>query len=133
MGEKENKRLTLEDLIARKAQREETKPALKTVCLEKLGGELTIKKLPLADMLRLMEGVGEEATLRENLEFEVELIYKCCPLFQDKRLQEEYDCVEPTDIVCKVLEDDLGAIAELSAAILDFYGMGESVRQQLKN
>lgn len=133
MSKETAKKLTLEDLIARKAQRDEAKMSFKAVYLEKLGGELTIKKLPLMEMLRLMEGAGDDATLQESLEFEIELIYKCCPLFQDKRLQAEYDCAEPTDVVCRVLDDDIGAVAELAAAIMDFYGMGESIRQQLKN
>ena len=52
---------------------------------------------------------------------------------QDKRLQEAYECAEPYDVVMRVLDDNIGAVGELTAAILDFYGMGDSIRDQLKN
>lgn len=127
-----NTKLTLDALIARKAQRDEAKMEFKDVYFERLGGCLTFKKLPLLKVIDLVDG-ADGTGLRESLEMQVQLIYRCCPVMQDKRLQAEYECDEPTDIVCGLFEDDLGAIAEASAAILDFYGMGESVREQLKN
>ena len=50
-----------------------------------------------------------------------------------KELQEAYGCQEPYDIVLRVLDDNVGALAELANAVLDFYGMGDSIRDQLKN
>ena len=127
------KKLTLDALIAKKEQREANQTEYREVPVESLGGTLTIKKLPLSQMLELMDAQDENAGMKENVEFEVELIYRCCPMFQDKKLQAAYECAEPYDVVYRVMDDDLGAIGELSTAILDFYGMGDSVREQLKN
>lgn len=127
------KKLTLEALLDKKEQREASRTAFREIPVKALDGVLLMKKLPLSQILELMDRQDDNASLKENLDFEVELIYKCCPLFQDKQLQAAYACDEPYDVVLKVLDDDLGAIGELAAAVLDFYGMGESVRDQLKN
>ena len=126
-------KLTLEDLIAKKEQREASKSEYREVPVPSLGGTLTLKKLPLSQMLGLMDAQSDDAGMKENLDFEVEMIYKSCPMLQDKRLLAAYDCAEPYDIVMKVLNDNVGAAAELAAAVMDFYGMGSSIRDQLKN
>lgn len=132
MADKKTK-LTLDALLARKAQREAAKPGHKDVYIEALDGCLTVRKLPLLQVIDLIDGAGDDASLRENLDLQAQLIYKCCPMMQEKRLQAEYECGEPHEIVYRLLDDDLGAVSELSAAILDFYGMGDTVRDQLKN
>ena len=129
----ELKKLTLSDLIARKEQRESSKAEYRDIKVEALGGILTLKKLPLSQVLTMLDDQDENAGMKENMDFEVELIYKSCPMLQNKELQEAYGCQEPYDIVLRVLDDNVGALAELANAVLDFYGMGDSIRDQLKN
>ena len=129
----ELKKLTLSDLIARKEQREAGRTDYRDVKVEALDGTLTLKKLPLSQVLTMLDDQNENAGMKENLDFEVELIYKSCPMLQNKELQEAYGCQEPYDIVLRVLDDNVGALAELASAVLDFYGMGDSIRDQLKN
>lgn len=129
----ELKKLTLSDLIARKEQREAGRTDYRDVKVEALDGMLTLKKLPLSQVLTMLDDQDENAGMKENLDFEVELIYKSCPMLQNKELQEAYGCQEPYDIVLRVLDDNVGALAELASAVLDFYGMGDSIRDQLKN
>lgn len=129
----ELKKLTLSDLIARKEQREAGRIDYRDVKVEALDGALTLKKLPLSQVLTMLDDQDENAGMKENLDFEVELIYKSCPMLQNKELQEAYGCQEPYDIVLRVLDDNVGALAELASAVLDFYGMGDSIRDQLKN
>ena len=129
----ELKKLTLSDLIARKEQRESSKADYRDIKVEALGGMLTLKKLPLSQVLTMLDDQDENAGMKENLDFEVELIYKSCPMLQNKELQEAYGCQEPYDIVLRVLDDNVGTLAELASAVLDFYGMGDSIRDQLKN
>lgn len=129
----ELKKLTLSDLIARKEQREAGRTDYRDVKVEALDGALTLKKLPLSQVLTMLDDQNENAGMKENLDFEVELIYKSCPMLQNKELQEAYGCQEPYDIVLRVLDDNVGALAELASAVLDFYGMGDSIRDQLKN
>ena len=129
----ELKKLTLSDLIARKEQREAGRIDYRDVKVEALDGALTLKKLPLSQVLTMLDDQNENASMKENLDFEVELIYKSCPMLQNKELQEAYGCQEPYDIVLRVLDDNVGALAELASAVLDFYGMGDSIRDQLKH
>ena len=129
----ELKKLTLSDLIARKEQREAGRTDYRDVKVEALDGMLTLKKLPLSQVLTMLDAQDENAGMKEDLDFEVELIYKSCPVLQNKELQEAYGCQEPYDIVLRVLDDNVGALAELASAVLDFYGMGDSIRDQLKN
>lgn len=129
----ELKKLTLSDLIARKEQREAGRIDYRDVKVKALDGALTLKKLPLSQVLTMLDDQDENAGMKENLDFEVELIYKSCPMLQNKELQEAYGCQEPYDIVLRVLDDNVGALAELASAVLDFYGMGDSIRDQLKN
>lgn len=131
--EKKLTKLTLESLIARHEQRDAEKAEFREIEVPALGGTLVFKKLPLTEFLNMMDQQGDNPSLRESVDFEVELIYKSSPTLQDKKLQAEYECEEPTDIVYRLLDDNLGAIGSLSAEILDFYGMGEPVREQLKN
>lgn len=119
------KKLTLEALIARKAQREADKLAFKEVYVDALEGSLTLKKLPAMRFAAMM-GKYDSENFVENLEFEVELVYASCPMLQDKGLQEAYGVKDPLDIVLAVLDDDLGALGTLAEAITGFYGLGET-------
>lgn len=49
----------------------------------------------------MLDDQNENAGMKENLDFEVELIYKSCPMLQNKELQEAYGCQEPYDIVLR--------------------------------
>lgn len=118
------KKLTLEALIAKKEQRQQDKAAYKDVYVESLGGCLTLKKLPAMRFAAMM-GKYDSSDFEQNLAFEVELIYASCPMLQDKALHEAYDVKDPMDIVLAVLDEDLGALGTLAEAITGFYGLGE--------
>ena len=68
------KKLTLEALIAKKEQREASKSEYRDIPVESLGGSLTVKKLPLSQILAFLDSADENAGLKENLAFEAELI-----------------------------------------------------------
>ena len=115
-------KLTVEDLIAKKQQRELQQAGFKQVYIESLGGELEIEKLPVPKYLGLLGDVDEDSSALENVQAQVSLIYESCPLLHNKALQEAYECVEPTDIVYKVLDDNLMEIARITGIISEFYG-----------
>lgn len=116
------KKMTLQDLMIRAEQRQAAGRVSKNVVLPGLGGALTVEKIPLARMLSLLDGVDAES-MTDNLSFQVELIYQCCPLMRNHELQEAYQCAEPTDVVCAVLDDNLRDVAELAEEILALYGL----------
>lgn len=121
----QGKILTLEALIASKEQRAAAKLEYKDVFVPALGGSLTLRKIPATRFAALL-GKYDSNNFEENLQFEIELIYTCCPLLQDKALHEAYGVQDPHDIVMKVFDDDLGAMATVAEAITAFYGLGEA-------
>lgn len=127
-------KLTLSDLLARKEQREKDQTEYKAVYVDCLDGELTLKKISLSRFLDMMGGIDEGTSPAEAMRAQAELIYQCCPLFQKKELQEAYECVEPTDVVFRVLDDNIMAISQLTAEIQSFYGMDlDDYADALKN
>ena len=125
------KKLTLEALIAKKEQRQAAKAEYKDVWIPSLEGCLTLKKLP-ATRFAAMMGRFDSENFEENLQFEIELVYACCPMLQKSELQEAYGVKDPHDIVLAVLDDDLGALGTLAEAATSFYGLGE-VPDAVKN
>lgn len=120
-------KLTIEDLLAKK-DRQEVKS--KTVYLNGLGGELEVRRIPLA---RYMEYTDKASSgdAQAMLEAQCEMIYACCPILHDQQLQEAYECREPLEIVEKVLQDNLADMNALTVAIASLYGM--DLEDDLKN
>ena len=107
-----SRKATLAKLLALKER-----PKRETVTVHVPGIDTTVelRKLPLA-----------------------EKIYAFCTDFHEPELQEQYDCKVPTDIVGKILLDDLGDWTFLGAAINRMYGLGrdetgEAPQETVKN
>ncbi len=131
MSKDTHKKLALADLLARAEQRAGDKKAYKQLYIEPLDGELTVEKIPLPRVLSMLDGVNSN-NMMDSLDFQVNLIYQCCPVLRNPELQGAYDCKEPTDIVCAVFEDNMVAISKAAEAILDFYGLADS-KDAVKN
>ena len=112
-------KLTIEDLLAVKERPSYEKT---TVFLPSLGGELEVVKIPLARYMRMIsEAASDDA--EKSLYAQYDLIYACCPLLHDAQLQEAYACHEPSEIVPKVLQENLGDLNTLTVAITGMYGV----------
>lgn len=131
MSKETHKKLALADLMARAEQRRDGARTYKSVYLPTLGGELTLEKISLTRVLGLLDGV-DSTDMQANLDFQVELIYQCCPMLRNRELQEAFGCKEPTDIVCALLEDNFGDISMAADAILEMYGLSDN-RDSVKN
>ena len=53
-------------------------------------------------------------------------------MLKNKRLLQHYECVEPTDIVEKIFNDNAAAIGDFGRKILALYGLDE-LPDMLKN
>jgi hypothetical protein len=128
-----SERITIESLIQRAEQRKNDKIKLKEVYNETLGGNLVIKRVPLTQVVGILDKLdGENLKLSDCIEMYKELIYKCCPILQNKDLQEEFGCAEPYDIVTEVFEDNVGEINKLAEEILAMYGMADNPVKELE-
>jgi hypothetical protein len=126
-------KVTLSDLLRRKEEKDR-KNEVARVYVESFGGELELNRLPLAKFLDLLDGVTEKTGAGESLRIQMEIIYESCPILHNKELQEAYDCVEPTEIVGKIFDDNIGEIMTVLGAIFEMYGMDSGdIIDDLKN
>lgn len=120
-------KLTIEDLLAQKERGEVTETS---VHLDSLGGELEIRKIPLVKfnsyMARAQKGDPEEM-----VEAQYEMIYACCPILHNRKLQEAYECKDPLDIVPRVFRENMVDLNTITSAITKFYGY--DLDEALKN
>lgn len=120
-------KLKVTDLIAKK---EQIKKERKEIHVESLGGSLEIEKLSLSAFLRLLDDFSEKTKTSEAVQMQVEIIYECCPILHDNELQSAYGCADPTEIVLKILGDNINEVNRIFNEIMDFYGMADD---DLKN
>ena len=122
--------VTLEKLFSKKMDNE--KKNSKEFYSQELGGVIEIKKIPIRKIIGLLNECQTD-DIQIGFELNQHIIYMCCPIFQNKQLQEQYEVVEPFEIVGKIFNENIGEIAKLSGAILEFYGLsGEELSQAVK-
>ena len=131
MSKETNKKLSLEDLLARAEQRERGKTVFKRVYIDSLGGDLELERIPLSRMLSMLDGV-DGSSMQDNLDFQTAIIYQCCPVLRNPALREAFHCDTQTEVVCAVFEDNMGAISGLAEEILGFYGLADN-KDAVKN
>lgn len=119
------KNITLEMLIAKKEQSNNDKMKVVLFNSEVLGGTIEVRKLKARDVIKIMDSTDSKST-EEAYNANCKLIYKHCPILQDKELQATYEVAEPYEVVVPVFEENLGEINKLSNFILSLYGLTES-------
>lgn len=127
------KNITLEMLIAKKEQSNNDKMKVVLFNSEVLGGSIEVRKLKARDVLKIMDG-AEDKSADGAYRANCKLIYKHCPILQEKELQEAYEVAEPYDIVTPVFDENLGEINKLATFILGLYGLADNEEiEELKN
>nr|DAT80046.1 MAG TPA: tail assembly chaperone protein [Caudoviricetes sp.] len=119
------KNITLDMLIARKEQSNNDKMKVVLFNSEVLGGTIEVRKLKARDVIKIMDSTDNKST-EEAYNANCKLIYKHCPILQDKELQAAYEVAEPYEVVVPVFEENLGEINKLSNFILSLYGLTDS-------
>lgn len=111
------KRLSIADLLAQKE-----KPLKESVWVDvpELGGEIEVRRLPLARFMELSGKVDPEDPVA-MLQAQYEMIYAFCPILHDDELQKVYDCNVPPDIVPKVFRENMESMGTVVSAIGSFY------------
>lgn len=126
-AKKQIKRMTMEELIARKNQADESRKKIIDIEVPAMGGAIAAHKKPLQEYTAFMDSLDDGDTLENSIDQFVQIIYAHCPMLQNKELQEAYECQEPSDIVLKVFGDSIGAIKSAAMKIMELYGIDDEV------
>lgn len=130
MSKEKMRSVTREELIARAQAKESDKSKYFEYECESLG-VMMVKKLPLGRICDIMD-MTDESSAKGALEMYKQLIYVSVPILQDKEVQAAFGCAEPSEIVPKVLDDNLGEITKLAGFILTKYGI-DTLGDDIKN
>lgn len=130
MNENNAKKLTLEDLIALK---ERPIQQTREVYVPGMGGTLTLQRQSLVTYQKAVDAINRAQGAEESLRATFQCIYTFCPMLHEQALQDAYECQAPPDIVPKIFREDAGDISRVFGAILEMYGDGQALRDQVKN
>lgn len=134
MAKKKIEKLTIDNLIARKLEREKNEIKVKEIEVPSLGGTLLFNK-PLDDyvfdVFDMLKDNPED--LRTIAEAYTDLIYHCCPTLKEMFKNKLTDAQVPSDLVKEVftLSDRLtigNELVEMSG--LSKENLGEEVKKQ---
>ena len=131
MGKEKLIKATKEALLARAEQSKDDKMKYRSYESEELGITLSLKRLPISRLCEIMD-MSEDDTMKAAMEMNCNIIYESVPLFQDKELQAAYGCIEPTEIVTKVMNENMSEIEKMCTFIMGGYGMTDQV-EKVKN
>ncbi|GCD10593.1 hypothetical protein [Clostridium tagluense] len=127
------KKITLEDLMAKKLQKNIDKIEVKMYNSKEFGGEIQVIKIPLKKYMGLMNDV-EDGDMEDNLDFMSEVIFECCPIFKEnsKKLMETFEVEDALELPLILLNDNMGEMNEICEIVNSFYGLGK-VKGKVKN
>lgn len=130
---KRDVKLTLADLIAKKADKEAARTRTKDVYVESLGGLITIQAPERSVLYKGMDMIGDNSNAEDTMYANAFLIYNSVKDFREPDLLAAYEVKDPIEIVGKLLE--LFEIAEVSEEILALTGFSkpEKVKNDTKN
>lgn len=92
--------------------------------------EFEYHKLPIMAVLDIIDEYGDNT--KEQIAMTMEIIYMTIPVFRDAKLQEQFKCVEPHDVVLKVLGDSLNNVLELGKKVIELYNISNAVEDAKK-
>lgn len=129
MGKETAKRVTFDQLIARKSQREQDKLKIVEIYSESMDANLLCHK-PSDDVVLEILGEAGEGTdvIAVNNAFK-KLIYFCCDALQDTKLHTELQIVDPLDVVQTIF--DLRDITELGSQLAKFVGVFDREEEEI--
>lgn len=122
-------KLTLSDLIAKKAAKEAAQNFSEDIYVDSLEGCITVTNPGKSALYKCMDMVDREST-ETTIYANAYLIYHSVKVFQDSALQDAYECKDPIEIVGKLLTPV--EIGEVATRIIELSGFTK-VDEETKN
>lgn len=128
-----NVKLTLKDLIAKKAAKQAAKNWSEDVHIESLGGDITVQHPGEKILFKVIDMVDGSGTAEDAVYANAFAVYHAVKLFQSPELHEEYGVMDNIDIVRELLSPF--EINELAQLIMERSGFtkAEQVKENAKN
>lgn len=130
-NKKRDTKLTLEALIAKKAEKEAERSRSEEVYIDSLGGAITVTTPSRNIFYKAMDMAGD--TLSSQVYANKFLIYNAVPVFRSKELLEAYEVSDNVEIVDILLT--MAEINELTEKLMVLGGITkpEKVQEEVKN
>lgn len=125
-------KVTLEQLIRKKLEKDGKRTATKDIYIESLDGNITFNNPTDTMRIEYSERVKSESYI-DMIDAMVKLIYDCCPMLHSKELQESCEIDYPYDIVRAIF--DISEITDLGIKLINFFDDDEEEQDEdkLKN
>jgi len=121
MSKENAKRVTFEQLVQRKSQKEEIQKQTTEIYSEELDASLVVHCPTDDQILEAMEYLSQLVDYPKRLEGFRRLVYRCCDVLQNTKLHEALGVVDPFDTVNALFT--IPEIVELGGQIADFCGL----------
>lgn len=130
-NQKRDVKLTLTDLVAKKAEKEAARTRSEDVYVESLGGYLTVQSPPRNIFFKSIDMSGD--TTESQVYANMFLIYNSVSLFRNSELLAEYDVTDNVEIVEKLLE--FHEIKDLAEKAMELSGFmkPQKLDEEIKN
>lgn len=130
MNKEQHKKLTFDDILARKMQREKDKMKVMSIYIPSMGGELIFNSLPEHKLLSILDGISGD-NRAEDINMEREFIYSSCKDLQNPELHEILGVIDPIDVVREVFT--LQETDDIAKELLKFNGIGTDENKIVAN
>lgn len=125
-------KLTLDEILAKQLQQKEKGKKQVEIYVPALDGYIVAEKQRVDKVLDMMDDAMQTDSTAAGYRSNIDLIYEHCAILHNPKLQEAYECAEPTDIVGKMFDDDIAAVNEAAEKIVALYGF-DKLYDDVKN
>ncbi len=116
--EETNKKVSLEQLIKKKLEKDGKINATKEIYVESLNGNITVENPSDAQKIEHLDK-RKTGSYVDMMEAYTKLIYDSCPMLHSKELQESIGVMYPYDTVKAIF--DIDEIADIGVKIINFF------------
>jgi hypothetical protein len=122
----DNKKVSLEQLIKKKLEKDGKRNATKEVYVESLDGNITVSNPSDTQRIEFADKT-KNGSYVDMMEAYTKLIYDCCPMLHSKELQENIGVSYPYDTVKAIFDTD--EIADIGVKVLNFFDNEDEVAE----
>lgn len=130
LNKEQHKKLTFDDILARKMQREKDKMKVMSIYIPSMDGELIFNSLPEHKLLSILDGISGDNRV-EDINMEREFIYSSCKDLQNPELHKMLGIIDPIDVVREVFT--LQETDDIAKELLKFNGIGTDENKIVAN